>query len=160
MGSGFSAKYEINQASGELSSFGQNGVRSFNAEYLNTFFEEDLAENRIEGWSIDKNYVANKEKYPLREYRNLGDYSRKGINNRVTEDPMNEAMSWYKDLAYGGRRNIRTEGDAIYSEFEDGSFVQFRPISSKPNSPVVELNIVKSDYLKTQKIHFQTGEYK
>lgn len=104
---------------------------------------------------MEKNIISNKEELKFHENGRFGDDVKNGIDNYYSDNPMADAMRCYKKMAYGGKRNIRNTNDqAIFSQFEDGSFVQFRPISSSPGSPAGEVRVDFLDSGKMRKIHF------
>lgn len=161
MGSGISTKYQIDSSYGtyyvserELQ-YGTKIERFFDEDYLNEFFFEDMQEAEIEDASLENNILTNKNELKFHDNGRFGDEIRNGIDNYYSEEPMKDAMKCYKKMAYGGKRDIRSNNkEAIFSRFQDGSFVQFRPISSFPESPVVELRVGFIDSNKMRKIHF------
>lgn len=161
MGSGISTKYQIDTSYGTYyvsekeAEYGSKIERVFDEDYLNDFFNDELQEPRVENASLEKNIISNKEELKFHENGRFGDEVKNGIDNYYSDNPMADAMRCYKKMAYGGKRNIRNTNDqAIFSQFEDGSFVQFRPISSSPSSPAVEVRVDFLDSGKMRKIHF------
>jgi len=160
MGSGISTKYQIKNSSELHASekdleYGSNSNRVFEEEFLNDFFSEELGELKVENASLENNILSNKEVLKFHEDGRFGDFVRNEIDNYYSDNPMKDAMICYKKMAFGGERGLRENNSrAIYSRFADGSFVQFRPISSSPGSPAVELKVQFIDSGRIRKIHF------
>lgn len=161
MGSGISTKYQIDSSYGLFQvtenevEYGPEIVRSFDEEYLNKFFGEELQEPRIENASLESNIMINRERLKFHDNGRFGDEVEHGIDNFYSEDPMKDAIECYKTMAYGGKRSIRGNNERVLvSQFMDGSFVQIRPISSSPGSPAVEVRVDFINSGRMRKIHF------
>lgn len=157
MGSGFSTKYETNYSYGAMEVGEQDCPynRVFDEDYIDDFCQQMIDRPKVEGSSIDSNYLNVQDKYPLRTGGNLGEGTGKsGNNNWFSDDPMRDAMEMFSDLSYGGKTSFSENYHGIISKFGDSSSVMFRPYTSTPDSPAVEIRIINSLYLRGQKIHF------
>ena len=94
------------------------------------------------------------------DYRNgyFGDPAGISRNRHIESDnPANEARLFYAKAAYGGVEKPMSNGKGVCSELYDGTVVSMREVSSSDGTPVVEINISRSDDaagVKKQKIHF------
>lgn len=109
--------------------------------------------------SVGENIDATAAKY---EYQNgrfgkcspsTGTHTR----NIISDDPLETARDFYDKIAYGGIETKYPEQGRSTTQMADGTMISFRIISKSDGSPVVEINIKKSNNsngLKEQKIHF------
>lgn len=159
MGSGISTKYQIDPCFGEMEAREPDSdyKRVFDEDYLDDFCREMVERPKVEGSSIDKNYLKVQEKYPLRTGGNLGHKTdHPGFNNYYSDNPMRDAMDLYSDLSYGS--TTRIQDDVVLSKFGDGDIISFRPYTSTSGSPAVDIKIVSSSILRNQRIHFMLWE--
>ena len=159
MGSGISAKYELCTYEDSLQE-NESYERHYDDDYVESFCREKIETPPVKGSSLDENYLMVKDKYPLRAGGNLGEKGKtSGINVYKSDNPMQSAMEMYSDLSYGGRTEFTKNNHGIQTVFEDESSILYRPYTSIPGSPAVEISVVNSKYLRNQKIHFiLTGE--
>jgi len=69
---------------------------------------------------------------------------------------MTTAKKFYRKLSTGGQQSPLTNGRGTKADFDDGSRVVFRPVSSSDGSPAVDITVVgrhgdqyKIDFQKT-----------
>lgn len=162
MGSGISTKYQIDSSYGTYyisekeAEYGSKVERVFDEDFLNDFCNEKISQKPIEGSSIESNYQRVKDKYPLRTGGNLGDKTdHTKYNVKYSEDPIRDAMEMYSDLSYGGKTGYTDNLHGIQTDFRDGSHILFRPYSSIPGSPSVDITVINPSSLRPwQRIHF------
>ena len=155
MGSGLSTKYVIHTSYGvlEVGESEQEYRRAFDEDYLDEFCREMIERPRVDGSSIDGNYLKVQDKYPLRAGGNLGhETHHPGYNNFYSDNPTKDAMEMYSDLSYGSTTQLRD--DVVLSKFEDGDIISLRPYTSTNGSPAVDVHVINSRILRWQRIHF------
>ena len=94
-----------------------------------------------------------------------GYFFEKGLGREHTRDsfsnnPLKTAKDFYDKLTYGGIETEFENGKGLKTRMADGTIASFRETSTSDGSPVVEINIQKSNNhgdLKQQKIHFVIG---
>ena len=157
MGSGLSTKYVIHTSYGvlEVGEKEQEYRRVFDEDYLDEFGREMIERPKVDGSSIDGNYLKVQDKYPLRAGGNLGEGTGKsGFNNWHSDNPMEDAMEMFSNLSSGGETSFSDNNHGIISKFADKSNVMFRPHSSTTGGPAVDIKITNSGLLRKQRIHF------
>lgn len=91
-----------------------------------------------------------------------GHFGRKGNGRRVrvveSSDPVADARAMYEELSKGGCEKLLPNGKGIKTEFDDGTTIVFREITSTSNSPAVEIQDSASPFIQDQKVHFIMGE--
>lgn len=88
--------------------------------------------------------------------RHFGDPSEK--KNSVARvirstDPLRTAKEFFR-LATQGGEIVRQASDIAIAKLKDGAHITFRVTSTSDGSPVVDLNISSSSFIRTRKIHF------
>jgi len=157
MGSGISTKYQIDPYYGEMKAREPDAEyrRVFDEDYLDDFCREMIERPKVEGSSIDKNYLRVQDKYPLRTGGNLGHRtSNQGRNEFYSDNPMRDAMEMFSDLSYGGATEYTGNNHGIVTTFYDKSNILFRPYTSTKGSPAVDIKITNPGIVRGQKIHF------
>ena len=157
MGSGLSTKYVIHTSYGvlEVGESEQEYRRVFDEDYLDEFCREMIERPKVDGSSIDGNYLKVQDKYPLRAGGNLGEKTGKtGYNNWYSDNPMQDAMELYSDLSNGGYTAYSGNEHGIIATLGDKSKVMFRPYTSTEGSPAVDIKIANPGIVRGQKIHF------
>ena len=88
-------------------------------------------------------------------------YSAKEKDNRVrhiaSKNPLETSKAFYNKLTYGGIEEPLSNGKGTRTKMKDGTFIVYRLVSSSDGSPVVDIDISRSDDstgIKRQKIHF------
>lgn len=82
------------------------------------------------------------------------------VRNIYSNNPIKTARDFYGKIALGGIEKKLENGKGFQTSLKDGTIISFRAISSSDGTPVVEINIRKSNThgdLKRQKIHFVKG---
>ena len=159
MGSGLSTKYVLHPYHGvlEVGEPEQEYRRVFDEDSLDEFCREMIERPKEDGSSIDGNYLTVQDKYPLRTGGNLGQKTdHPGYNNYYSDNPIKDAMDMYSDLSYGSVTQVRD--DVVFSKFEDGDIISFRPYTSTAGSPAVDVHVFNSKILRWQRIHFLLWE--
>lgn len=157
MGSGLSTKYVIHTSYGvlEVGEKEKEYRRVFDEDYLNEFCREMMERPKVDGSSIDGNYLKVQDKYPLRAGGNLGERTGKaGLNNWYSDNPMRDAMELFSDLSNGGITEYSGNNHGIITTFENKSNVMFRPYTSTEGSPAVDIRVSNPGMIRGQKIHF------
>lgn len=83
------------------------------------------------------------------------------VRNIQSEDPLATAKDFYNTAAHGGIERTMENGRGMYTKMQDGTILSFREKSASDGTPVVEINIKKSNAnggVKYQKIHFIGGK--
>lgn len=96
------------------------------------------------------------ERYP-RDIKEGRDF----VRNIQSEDPLATAKDFYNTAAHGGIERTMENGRGMYTKMQDGTILSFREKSASDGTPVVEINIKKSNAnggVKYQKIHFIGGK--
>lgn len=103
--------------------------------------------------SIDDNVKMMKKEYPITKG---GYFGRKGKNVRVidTDTPEKTSTDFFSKIGDGGHIDKLSNGKGYRIIFEDGTIVTHRISTKTEGSPAVDINIVNSKLIKTQKIHF------
>ncbi|MBQ6846338.1 MAG: hypothetical protein IJO61_04330, partial [Oscillospiraceae bacterium] len=83
-----------------------------------------------------------------------GMFGIKGENCRIykSSDQYQSAADFYARISRGGQETVFGGNKGLMSEFDDGSRVMYRVITSTKNSPAVEIQLLSKG--KIQKIHF------
>lgn len=85
---------------------------------------------------------------------------REHTRENYSQNPLKTAKDFYDKLTYGGIETEFGSGKGLMTRMADGTIVSFRKTSTSDGSPVVEINVQKSNNhgdLKQQKIHFVIG---
>ena len=85
---------------------------------------------------------------------------REHTRNNFSINPLKTAKGFYDKLTYGGIETKFKNEKGLKTRMADGTIASFRETSISDGSPVVEINVQKSnnhDGLKQQKIHFIIG---
>lgn len=103
--------------------------------------------------TIDDNVDKIKRDYPLTSY---GYFGEKGKNVRIikTNTPKATSTDFYNRLGDGGRTEPLSNGKGTRTTLPDGSIIVHRLITSTPGSPAVDITIIGTSKVKSQKIHF------
>lgn len=106
--------------------------------------------------SPNRNLNSLKEKYNFNKEN--GKFGTKDKNCQVIKckDPCAESQEFYDKISVGGVKSELSNGKGMRTDFEDGSVVTHRLITSTQDSPAVDIKIVayKNGKISTQKIHF------
>jgi hypothetical protein len=99
--------------------------------------------------------------YPLSHSGYFGQegHSRK-VRVIVATNPAAAALSFWQKLSRGGFVTSLPNGKGHLSRFADGSWATYRPVTSTPNSPAIQVIVASSNgrIAERQKIHFVKGE--
>jgi hypothetical protein len=79
------------------------------------------------------------------------------VREIFSDDPDKAAKDFYDKIGLGREYLKFDSNDLEIVKMMDGSLIVYRPITSSPNSPAIEINIKYSSDncgLKSQKIHF------
>lgn len=158
MGSGLSVIYDIKSSCGEM------GVSEMTDEYasnrdsrLKDYFSRMLSRKTDEEATYSRNVVDTAFHY---EINDNGLFGKRGEGRYVriieSEDPMGSAMDFFEKISNGAKIGTMNNESALYCHLNDGVRINFRPYSSSPGSPAVDIHIVQMD--KIQKIHFVLRE--
>ena len=103
--------------------------------------------------TIDDNADSMKKDYPL---SSSGYFGEKGKNARIIRTPTPEATStdFYNKIGNGGVSEALANGHGMRTTLPDGSIIVHRLITSTPDSPAVDIKVIGSSKVKSQKIHF------
>ncbi len=112
--------------------------------------EEAVTKKSLATVSDGKNYMT--KFYSLFGKRGEGRY----VRIIESEDPMGSAMDFFEKISNGAKIGTMNNESALYCHLNDGVRINFRPYSSSPGSPAVDIHIVQMD--KIQKIHFVLRE--
>ena len=109
--------------------------------------------------TVDYNAEKMSSKYPVNEN---GKFGEKGDNSRViyAKNNIKESRKFYKKVSKGGVEQPLPKGNGVKKIMKDGGVVTHREKTSTPNSPAVDLNGLKGEKVKNQKIHFEKKENK
>ena len=123
--------------------------------------------------SIGDNLEKTKKKYPTDSdgYFGKPGQGRSHTRNIESENPLETAQDFFDNISEGGERDIIVdkktgEKKGVKATMNDGSIITYREISSSDGSPVVEINITRSNspsintQIQNQKIHFVKGDSK
>ena len=95
------------------------------------------------------------KKYPVTQNGYFGQPGKNsGIRVIYSASPIETAENFYLQISKGGHEVPLANGRGKQTIFSDGSRVVIR-LYSKSGSPAVEIHIIKSGDIKTQKIHFE-----
>ena len=155
MGSGLCAIYELKSSFGVLSvSETKNNYRSAEKDNRGeNYFQRMLSREPEEGATYSRNMVDTALHYEMDE-KGLFGKPGSGRNVRVIEsdDPMGTAMDFFSKISEGAKTDIMNGGSALFCNLNDGVRINFRPYSSTPGSPAVDIHMEMPD--RWQKIHF------
>ncbi len=103
--------------------------------------------------TIDDNAERMKKLYPLSP---SGYFGKKGKNSRVIKSASPEATStdFYEKIGFGGRSEPLSNGRGTRTTLPDGSIIVHRLITSTPGSPAVDIKVIGTSKVKSQKVHF------
>ena len=106
--------------------------------------------------SIDSNYQALSQLYPLTKEGNFGKYSE---NCRIIEsdDPIKTSIDFFERLGAGGNVTPLANGHGTKSVLDDGTIITHRLKTTISGSPAVDINTNNTNHptrIKYQKIHF------
>lgn len=108
---------------------------------------------------FDPSKTELEDRFGLNEH---GHFGRKGKSRGVrvidSSDPVTDAKAMYDELSKGGYEKLLPNGKGIKTEFDDGTTIIFREITSTAGSPAVEIRNSVSQLIRDQKIHFIMGE--
>lgn len=112
--------------------------------------------------SISENLNELKDNYSFKNgYFGTRGQGRDFVRNIQSEDPLATAKDFYNTAAHGGIERTMENGRGMYTKMQDGTILSFREKSASDGTPVVEINIKKSNAnggAKYQKIHFIGGK--
>ena len=77
-----------------------------------------------------------------------------GVRQIDSEDPQGTCEEFAEIAAQGGTIKHELPNGGWVARLEDGSYVTYRPISTS-GSPAVDLHLVDSTQVQSQKIHFE-----
>ena len=102
--------------------------------------------------TIDSNAKAMSSIYPMKN----GYFGVKGKNHRViySKDQYRTASDFYLRISHGGSEKSLPNNKGKISYLEDGTKIVYRPKTSTPDSPAVEITIYYPNSVRGQKIHF------
>ena len=105
------------------------------------------------GSNILNNAKAISHKYP---YTKNGYFGEKGKNVRIIKAPNADiaAQDFYKGISKGGKEEPLANGKGVRNILDDGTMIVYRPVTSTPNSPAVEIRKSSTLEIRNQKIHF------
>ncbi len=111
------------------------------------------ATKAIKHSKITDNAMDVAKKYTLND---SGYFGEKGKNCRIikSNDPVKTSADFYKEISQGGIEEPLSNGKGMQTVFSDDSRVVYRIETSTPDSPAVNIKVVSSGKIKTQKIHF------
>lgn len=158
MGSGLCAIYELDSTFGELSvSEVRNNYGSEEDTRLDDYFQKMLSRKTDEEATYSRNMVDTARHYEMDENGLFGKPG-SGKNVRIIEsdDPMGTAMDFFSKISEGAKTDTMNGGSALFCNLNDGVRINFRPYSSTPGSPAVDIHIEMLNRL--QKIHFVLRE--
>jgi len=154
MGSGLSAIYELKFSCGAMvvSEKADNSALKRDGR-LDDYFDRMLSRRTDEEATYSRNVVDTALHYEMDDNGLFGKPG-KGRDVRVIEsyDPMGTAMDFFEKISEGAKIKTMNDDSALYCFLNDGVRINFRPYSSTPGSPAVDINIKLVD--KIQKIHF------
>jgi hypothetical protein len=109
--------------------------------------------------NIDDNVELMKHKYPLTSH---GYFGQKGKNSRIirSSEPVATSIDFYKEISRGGVEEMLSNGHGVRTTLCDGTIIVHRIVTSSKGSPAVDIKIMNSKKVKSQKIHFITREAK
>ena len=103
---------------------------------------------------LDTNIRQAAKKFPMND---AGEFGKKGRGSRIIEatNPNKAANSFWRILANHGEIDHPRRG-VHRATFNDGSIIVYRPVTSTPRSPAVEISIFnpRLPNSRPQKIHF------
>ena len=110
-------------------------------------------DGQVDKHTIGDNADKMKKEYPLSPG---GYFGEKGDNVRVIKTSTPEATSsdFYKKLADGGHSEPLSNGHGTKTTLPDGSIVVHRLITSTSGSPAVDIKVIGTSKVKSQKVHF------
>lgn len=104
---------------------------------------------------IDVNARLMSKKYPVTSNGYFGQPGKNsGIRVIYSNAPIETAQHFYRQISKGGKEEQLVNGHGKQTIFSDGTRVVMR-LYSKSGSPAVEIRIIKSGEIKSQKIHFE-----
>lgn len=127
-----------------------------NIMYLKNIFdsheleEEAVTKKSLATASDGKNYMT--KFYSLDAIISVG-YR---VNSFQATQFRKQAMDFFEKISNGAKIGTMNNESALYCHLNDGVRINFRPYSSSPGSPAVDIHIVQVD--KIQKIHFVLRE--
>ena len=154
MGSGFGAIYDLKSSSGEKS-VSEKSLRFYSEkdERLESYFQRMLSRKQEEDASYSRNMISTAQHYEMNEKGLFGKPGKsRDIRIISSEDPMGTAMDFFSKISEGAKAETMNNGSALYCNLNDGVRINFRPYSSTPDSPAIDICIKVLD--KIQKIHF------
>ena len=113
--------------------------------------------------SIGQNVMVTSQKYPMRNgyFGVVSPSTGSKTRNIVSHDNLGTAKDFYDRIANGGKEDVYNHGALRITRMHDDSVVTMRTISHSDGTPVVEININRSNStggVKRQKIHFVLGD--
>lgn len=113
--------------------------------------------------SLAENANSLKQSFPFNTQS--GYFGDKGLSaakvrNIKSSNPLKTATEFFAKASYGGIASPLGNGKGMKAELSDGTFITFRSQSSSADkSPAVniQIKVVTSSGIKTQKIHFVKG---
>ncbi len=104
---------------------------------------------------VDVNADKMSKRYPVTQNGYFGQLGKNsGVRVIYSTSPIWTAKHFYLQISAGGHEVTLSNGRGKQAIFPDGSRVIIR-LYSKSGSPAVEIRIIKSGHIKTQKIHFE-----
>ncbi len=106
----------------------------------------------IDFGSISNNAKAMSSKYPI----DNGYFGTKGKNHRViySKNQYETASDFYSRISRGGSEKSLPNNKGKINYLEDGTKIVYRPKTSTPDSPAVEITVYYPNSVRGQKIHF------
>ena len=161
MGSGFYGGFGKTKGSDNYAELdGSGGSTSTEEGRLGDADSQDLDEQVFESTSeVDRNVEQLKVDYPITKEGNFG---RAGKHVRIisSNDPEATSEDFYRRIGQGGVTQPLSNGHGTMTRLKDGTLIVHRRITSTKGSPAVEITIVNSRWIKSQKIHFVREEIK
>ena len=167
MGSGISTKYEntyfyklnddeplsVSEKTYEYNVNDSHTIESHNDEEVIKFCEDMVSRKPYEDSSYAQNLANTAQHF---EMNDKGFFGKPGKGNNVwiieTENPMQAAMNFYKEISEGGITSYTENRHAVITMLQDGVNVLFRPYPKTIDSPAVDIMLSIGDFVK--KIHF------
>lgn len=112
-----------------------------------------LKDSNIHVGTVDGNVKRMKDEYPV---TSSGYFGKKGKNVRIieTSNPENTSKDFYSKLGFGGKTEPLKNGKGTRTVLDDGTVIVHRLVTSTEGSPAVNIKVIKSNLVKSQKIHF------
>ena len=167
MGSGISTKYEktyfyklkdeeplsVSEKTYEYNTTDTHTIESHNDGKVIKFCEEMVSRKPYEDSSYAQNLANTAQHF---EMNDKGFFGKPVKGKKVwlieSDDPMQSAMNFYKEISEGGITSYTENRHAVISKLKDGINVLFRPYPRTEGSPSVDIMLSIGDFIR--KIHF------